>query len=380
MSNRLRFAFISTMTGPGWGGSEELWTLTAIELLRRGHKVSAWRRHWPEEVPIVKRLVSAGCHRGRDEDVHKIGKYANRILRMQSVSKRVRWLKDVAADVVVLTQAGFRDATGVAAECRQLGLRYCVISQAATEFSWIEDANLDEFRAMQANACQSYFVSKANRDLVQRMCGSTIAQAKVIWNPFNVRYDAISSWPADETTRLACVARLDARAKGQDLLFQVLNRDKWRNRPIVVNLYGDGIMKKGLESLAEHLGLTSVSFLGQVRDVESIWSQNHALVLPSRYEGLPLALVESMLCNRIAIVTNIGGNAEVVEDESTGFIAGAPTVELLDDAMERAWRRRKEWQSLGERAGKRIRELVPSDPVALFSNDLELVAKSGTHS
>jgi glycosyltransferase involved in cell wall biosynthesis len=148
----------------------------------------------------------------------------------------------------------------------------------------------------------------------------------------------------------------------------------------MVNLYGDGIMKKGLESLAEHLGLTSVSFLGHVRDVESIWSQNHALVLPSRYEGLPLALVEAMLCSRIAIVTDIGGNAEVVEDESTGFIAGAPTVELLDDAMERAWRRRKEWQSLGERAGKRIRELVPSDPVALFSNDLELVAKSGTRS
>lgn len=373
----MRFAFVSTMTSPVWGGSEELWTLTAIELLRRGHEVSAWRRQWPEKEPRVKELVDAGCQRGRDQGIGKLSKYTNRLLRRQSVNQRAHWLKDVAADLVVLAQAGFRDATEAAAECRQLGLKFCVISQAATEFAWVDDAMLDEFRAMQAHACKSYFVSQANRDLVQRMCGNTIGHAKVIRNPFNVSYDASPPWPDDGTTRLACVARLDARAKGQDLLIQVLSREKWRKRPLTVSFYGDGIMKNGLERLVEHLNLTSVSFLGHVRDVESIWSQHHALVLPSRYEGLPLALVESMLCGRLAIVTDIGGNAEVVEDGSTGFVAQAPTVELLDDAMERAWCRREEWQALGKRAAKRIRELVPPDPVAVLMNELELVAGCG---
>lgn len=363
------------MTGPGWGGSEELWTRTAIELLRRGHKVSAWRRQWPEEEPRVKELVSAGCLRGRDEGVGYVSRYANQMFRRRSATQRASWLKKIAADLVVLAQAGFRDAMETAAECRQLGLRYCVISEAATEFAWIEDAKLEEFRAMQNHASASYFVSNANLNLVQRMCGNAIKQAKVIRNPFNVGYEANSPWPDDRITRLACVARLDPRAKGQDLLFQVLSQDKWRKRPLTVSLFGDGIMSSGLKRLAQHLDLTSVSFPGHVRDVESIWSQHHALVLPSRYEGLPLALVEAMLCGRPAIVTDIGGNAEVVEDGSTGFVAPAPTVDSLDDAMERAWSRREEWQTIGRRAAKRIRELVPPDPVAVLMNELELVGK-----
>ena len=35
----MRFAFISTMTGWAWGGSEELWNQTAVQLKRDGHDV-----------------------------------------------------------------------------------------------------------------------------------------------------------------------------------------------------------------------------------------------------------------------------------------------------------------------------------------------------
>ena len=57
-------------------------------------------------------------------------------------------------------------------------------------------------------------------------------------------------------------------------------------------------------------------------------------MLPSRFEGLPLALVEAMLCPRPAVVTNVAGNTEVIEDGETGFVAAAPTAGHLDEAME----------------------------------------------
>ena len=56
-----------------------------------------------------------------------------------------------------------------------------------------------------------------------------------------------------------------------------------------------------------------------------IWAEHHALVLPSRFEGMPLVVVEAMLCGRPCIVTDVGGNAELIRDGINGFLAKAPT-------------------------------------------------------
>jgi glycosyltransferase involved in cell wall biosynthesis len=77
---------------------------------------------------------------------------------------------------------------------------------------------------------------------------------------------------------------------------------------------------------------------------------NHLLVLPSRSEGTPLALVEAMLCARPAVVTDVGGNADWVEDDQTGFVAEAPTAKSFGAALERAWAARAKWQIMGKQA------------------------------
>jgi len=94
------------------------------------------------------------------------------------------------------------------------------------------------------------------------------------------------------------------------------------------------------------------------------------LVLPSRCEGLPLALVEAMWCSRPAVVTDVGGNAELCVDDETGFVAGAPTPGVFGQALERAWGRRHEWQFMGQQARRRAEELIPKDPVGDFCSQL----------
>ncbi len=102
-----------------------------------------------------------------------------------------------------------------------------------------------------------------------------------------------------------------------------------------------------------------------------IWAKNQALILPSRYEGLPLSLVESMLCRRFGIVTDVSGNKEIIMDNENGFLAQAPKAEFVDEAMERAWQRRNEWQQIGERARSYIESIVPQDPVHFFYDELK---------
>ena len=78
-----------------------------------------------------------------------------------------------------------------------------------------------------------------------------------------------------------------------------------------------------------------------------------------------------MLCGRIVVATDVAGNAEHVRDGIDGFIAEAPTVRHLDDAMERAWQRRDEWLAMAKSARERLVASLPQDPVGAFAEKLQ---------
>ena len=92
-------------------------------------------------------------------------------------------------------------------------------------------------------------------------------------------------------------------------------------------------------------------------------------------EGAPLVVIEAMLCNRVSITTNIGRNEELIDDNETGFIAEGATINLVDDALERAWQKRDQWEAMGRLAGQHIRERYPADPVQEFADRIKALVK-----
>jgi glycosyltransferase involved in cell wall biosynthesis len=122
--------------------------------------------------------------------------------------------------------------------------------------------------------------------------------------------------------------------------------------------------------MIESLQLKNVELTGFLDDIEGLWSRHHALVLPSRHEGMPLAIVEAMLCGRPCIVTDVAGHRELVQDGVNGFLAKAPTVELLDEAMNRAWECRGRLREMGQRAAADVRAWVSADPAEDFAREL----------
>jgi len=89
---------------------------------------------------------------------------------------------------------------------------------------------------------------------------------------------------------------------------------------------------------------------------------------------MPLTLVEAMLCGRPYIASNVGGNRELVRDGINGFLAKAPTVELLDETMNRAWESRAQLKEMGCTAAKDARRFVSGDPGEDFARKLAAVA------
>jgi glycosyltransferase involved in cell wall biosynthesis len=377
---RRRFFFISTNFI--WGGSEELWSGTAVALAETGHDVTAFKllRGTGElsmralrkragrvievaRMPLVPRRAFSALVR-----------YAPPLARLVQVLRLRAALASRRPDLVVISHGTNVDGLLLAGVVHRLGLPYVVIAHKATEQRAPRDADQPAMRRLYADALAAFFVADHNRRLTEEQIGVSLPRAAIVRNPFAVPYAPRSDWPAGEQMRLACVGRLLASEKGQDLLLRVLARDQWRARPLSVAFFGDGPDRDALVALAGQLRLRAVSFAGHVDDVAAIWRDHHALILPSRCEGLPIALVEAMLSGRVPIVTDAGGNAELIEDDVSGFIAAAPSEDALHEGMERAWQRRGEWRAIGARASERIRTMIPADPLHVFAARLEALA------
>jgi glycosyltransferase involved in cell wall biosynthesis len=382
--NFFRFAFASSCTD-FWGGSEELWAGAASIFARAGHEARAFKTNVNRSEKRVIELESANCPvRDLQGLPPKPLRLINRFLPhdRQPVHKNYaqksldKALRSFQPDLTVVSQGINFDGVYLAEVCRRLKLPYVVVAQKAVDFLFPADEERAVARAVYESAEKCFFVSRHNLNLTEEQIGARLPNAEIVFNPFAAPFENSLAWNEDDgRIRLACVARLFIIDKGQDILLRVLAREKWKKRDVEVTFFGEGINKQALVEMARLLGVGNVKFAGYVGDVERIWKESRALVLPSRSEGLPLALVEAMLYGRPSIVTDVGGMAEIVDDNVTGFVAAAPTAEAFDEALERAWAQRRNWRQIGIRAADSIRKIVPPDPCLQFSNKLLELAK-----
>lgn len=104
-----------------------------------------------------------------------------------------------------------------------------------------------------------------------------------------------------------------------------------RARCIVV---GDGSEMDNLKTLAQELALgRRVQFTGAVDNVRDFYWSSDIFVLPSQFEGLPVALLESMACGMAVLVTKCAGNLAVVTDGVNGLTSEVDDVENLSGQL-----------------------------------------------
>ena len=371
-----KIAFIAANEYHAWGGSEVLWGAVAERLVRRCVQVSVSVKDWGVAIKQFEHLRATGCRIFRRPVPSLIRRATRKLPPWREYALRHVKKIGASADLVVISQGKNMDGLVWTEAARACGFKYAVIVQTAAESWWPDDGMAERLAESYEGASAVYFVSAANLELNRRQLATPLGRARVVRNPFNVRYDARPAWPSSDSgvLSLACVGRLDVAQKSQDLLIAVLDIPHWRSRNVRLSLVGSGVNERGLRRMVENAKLTSVQFGGFADDVEKVWSSHHALILPSRYEGMPLALVEAMLCGRPAIVTDVAGHRELVRDGVNGFFAKAPTVELLDEAMNRAWENRHRLREMGEQAAIDVRKFVPPDPVEDFVRELTALA------
>jgi glycosyltransferase involved in cell wall biosynthesis len=78
-----------------------------------------------------------------------------------------------------------------------------------------------------------------------------------------------------------------------------------------------------------------IAWLGHVHDIRSFWAQAHVAVLPSRREGMPMALMEAAACGRALIASDVPGCRELVLHDQNGLLFPVDDVAALANAMAR---------------------------------------------
>jgi glycosyltransferase involved in cell wall biosynthesis len=126
-------------------------------------------------------------------------------------------------------------------------------------------------------------------------------------------------------------ARL-AQQKGHRFLVEAVPKV----RDAIFILAGDGPERDALEEQVRLLAVEDrVRFLGYRSDIPELLANSDALVLPSLYEGLPLAVLEAMAAGKPVVATSVGGTDEAVVDGETGFLVPPRDSDALAAAIRR---------------------------------------------
>lgn len=220
------------------------------------------------------------------------------------------------------------------------------------------------FRRYRRLARRHIVVSRAGRQMLIERYGFSSTDIRVIYNGADLSAFTTLDTSARAAARQRMAAGLtdESWTKDQLVVITVARLSQQKGLPDLLTaaavvlarlpnarfvLVGGGELYDDLRARSAHGLLAGRVFIAGAREKTEVaaWlSASDLFVLPSRFEGLPLALVEAMAAGCAPVATRVGGVPEVISDESLGILvpAGDPSrlaeaiMALLEDGDRRA--------------------------------------------
>ena len=176
---------------------------------------------------------------------------------------------------------------------------------------------------------------------------------------------------------IGCVGRLVALKNHQLLLEQIPTLVR-RHPALYLVLAGDGPLADSLRSQAMALGVSErVIFLGAVSNVEAWLPAFDIFALPSRTEGLSIALLEACAAGLAVVATRVGGNPEIIKDGINGRLVEVDDALALSSVLEQLLAQPLLRQQFGANASAWVREHASVDALRLSYDAFYNLAQLG---
>lgn len=364
-----RLLIISANQRGGWGGSEKFWyeSLLVGEIQKvfechvalRTTEVNQIRKQRLSEVGVDTKLFDV------DQRYTIRERIKNRMLGPHSIRRKCWMSKAISLNepsLVWFNIGGFRrvcDVFSGSDYCRKNGIPYFIVFQHGDEL-WIPSEPLmDETLTVLTSAAGILFVSERNLRAMERALGARLSNAHLVQN--SLSNEAVESAavlpPVGETPGLSELkmvhfGRLEPSQKGQDIVLECLGHPEWKQRNWSLDFHGEGYARPLLNRWIGYFGVDEkrIRVLNHSDNIWNTLSNYNLLVLPSRSEGSPYALLECMAAGRPAVATSVAGIPEVIDHKKNGWLASESTADSFNIALNMAWQQRSSLQDYGEAA------------------------------
>lgn len=384
----MKFAFIASNRTNSTGGSEALWTKSAIWALRQGDKVACVVYDWEKPHPLLNEIRKEGGeifyrklrgkHRGFLSRVYLKLLHLLKS-RVYGEDYELNELAKWNPDVICLSQGADYDHAfhnTYLSFLNKYQIPFTIIFHSYRDEGVISSTLRKKSNEVLSKTSMVYFVAERQRSVIEKQLRRKIESSKIVFNPLNLSTHSIVPFPRGNELRMAMVGSLETRWKGHDILMESLASKEWKQREWRVDIYGTGKDKSELIEMAKFYGiLDNVNFKGYESNIKKVWAENQLLVMPSRIEAAPLTVAEAMICGRPVLTTDIGDMANYFEDGVSGFMASAANKKYLTIALERLWNNRDKLEEMGRQAYKQATAYFPLNADELFLNELKAVAK-----
>lgn len=137
----------------------------------------------------------------------------------------------------------------------------------------------------------------------------------------------------NKTRKILFVGRLDFQ-KGIDILMRVMNK-YFKDESIQLTVVGNAVLADSMSVDTENTN--NIKFVGwrSQRDVLQLLSETDALIMPSRWEGLPITALEAMRESKMIIASDADAIPEVVVSDYNGLLFRAGSEISLSKALNR---------------------------------------------
>ena len=206
-------------------------------------------------------------------------------------------------------------------------------------------------RAVYRRSAHVIAVSSAIRRRVAQEFGVPPSKLTVVRNSVTAAQTASSARNGHPV--VGTVARLQPE-KGLDVLLEAAPQIAREVPEVEFRVVGDGPLRADLERRAREVGAERfVTFLGERSDARELLASFDVLALPSRAEGTPLTIVESMLAGTPVVASAVGGIPEQISHGETGLLVPAEDRDSLAASVVQVLRDRELATRLAE--GARVR-------------------------
>lgn len=169
-----------------------------------------------------------------------------------------------------------------------------------------------------------------------------------------------------EKEQIGVVVATFKRQKGHRYLIEAASElaDQFPNFHLL--FLGDGELRSEMESLVGELGLEKrIHFLGTRSDVPSILAASDLFILPSLWEGLPMALIEAMASELPVVATRVSGTNEVMIEDETGIVVEPGDSHMLAEGIKKILDDPNKAKEMGRAARNRVEQLYSARKQAL---------------